>query len=51
MREVSGSDFKPCRERRDCCGLELLGMTAVTEVGLVGREHLVEPVVYQVVNS
>lgn len=49
MCEVSGSDCKPLRGRRDFSELELLGMTEMTEVGCAGREHIVEPIVYQVV--
>lgn len=49
MCEMSGSDCKPYRVRRDCCGLELVGMTEMTEVGCAGREHIAEPIVYQVV--
>lgn len=30
-------------ERRDCCELELLEMTEVTEMGIAGKEHMVEP--------
>lgn len=43
MCEMNGSNYKPCRERRDCCGLELLQVTAMTEMGCAGREHIVKP--------
>lgn len=33
MWKMSGSSYKPYRERRDCYGLELLGVTEMTEMG------------------
>ena len=43
MWKMSGSNYKPYTERRDCYGLEVLGVTEMTEMDCAEGEHIVEP--------
>lgn len=42
MCEMNGLNYKFCRERRDCCGLEFLQVIVMIEMGCVGREYIVK---------